>query len=43
MNPDSLTGWDLLIPRHPLHVATWLLVGIILGIVLRSWWTGGRR
>lgn len=43
MNPDDLTGWDLLIPRHPLHMAVWLLVGILLGWMIRMWWLGRKQ
>ena len=37
MNPDDLTGWDLLFPRHPLHMIVWLLAGLMLGWMIRSW------
>ena len=40
MNPDNLTGWDLLVPRHPLHVVVWLLIGIMVGWMIRFWMAG---
>ena len=43
MSPDDVTGWDLLFPRHPLHSAAWLLIGIMLGWLIRSWLAGRRR
>lgn len=37
MNPDDVTGWDLLFPRHPMLVAVWLLTGILLGWIIHAW------
>lgn len=37
MSPDDLTGWDILFPRHPLLMVIWLLIGVMIGWVLREW------
>jgi hypothetical protein len=43
VNPDDVTGWDLLFPRNPLHAIAWLLSGIMAGWMIRDWWIRRKR